>query len=47
MYKKSVLHVQSCFFDYSSFCFFAVLVAIAVAAIWYQLLPTYMLSRCL
>ena len=29
MYKKSVLHVQSCFFANYTYCFFTVLVAFA------------------
>ena len=31
MYKKSVMHVQSCFAHLNLFCFLAVLVAVAVA----------------
>ena len=31
MYKKSVMHVQSCCFAYQTYCFFDVLVAVAVA----------------
>ena len=30
MYKKSVMHVQSCCFAYQTYCFFDVLVAVAV-----------------
>ena len=31
MYKKNVMHVQSCFANLNLFCFLAVLVAVAVA----------------
>ena len=30
VYKKSVMHVQSCCFAYQTYCFFDVLVAVAV-----------------
>ena len=30
MYKKSVMHVQSCYFANQTYCFFAVLVAVRV-----------------
>ena len=32
MYKKSVMHVQSCRFANQTYCFFAVLVAVRVVA---------------
>ena len=33
MYKKSVMHVQSCCFANQTSCFFAVLVAVAIEVI--------------
>ena len=33
MYKKSVMHVQSCCFAYQTYCFFDVLLAVADVAV--------------
>ena len=33
MYKKSVIHVQSCCFANQTYCFFAVLVAVRVVVV--------------